>query len=217
MATPLAGIPELSESQQSKYLTHNQAIRHLEALGIGSVESVVTAEPDTTNLADGVLYAIDTGATGTFANYINHIAQYQSNSWAFYSTFTGFAIFDKAQSAYIYWDGATWKPIGSGTLAFSSSNAIALPYTLKPADLTKELVLDNATGVVNIPDSATGFQAGWQCMITLDGSGDVSILREDGSQTDLLFSAGNTQLKTQGTIAIVHRGNNVWLIRGYLE
>lgn len=83
----------------------------------------------------------------------------------------------------------------------------------------KELIVSSGTGILEIPDSISGFADYWNCMVSLDGSGDITIQREDTTDTNLLFSGGNTNnhLKTQGTIVIRHRTSNVWKIEGGLE
>ena len=93
-------------------------------------------------------------------------------------------------------------------------------YTIAPTDLKKEFQLSSQTKNILIPDSNNGFIDGWDCLITLVGTGgNVSIKRANNTRNGLLFSGGTnfTQLKTQGTVSIRHLSNNIWFINGYLE
>lgn len=107
----------------------------------------------------------------------------------------------------------------------TSSNDLDLPYTILPTDIGKELVFRDGTSPANgslfIPNDSTNFVPGWGCIVTYQGNGgDITITREDGTvPVTLVFSGGsdNNHLKDQGTIAISHRGSNIWLIVGALS
>lgn len=94
-----------------------------------------------------------------------------------------------------------------------------LPYTLNPNDIGAELVFVDAVGNLRIPDRSANFVAGWGCVVTAQGTGNLEITRVDGTKSGLVFSGGDTNnnLKNQGVIAISHRGNNIWLIVGALS
>ncbi len=113
-----------------------------------------------------------------------------------------------------YLDRATYTESTSGlikasAIAFPIPKPITLPYTIDAADIGKELIVDNATGIVKIPDLATGFADGWGCYLSLDGTSSVTVQRVSGGTMGLLI---NNQLTQQGTIIIRHRTNNTWVI-----
>jgi hypothetical protein len=101
--------------------------------------------------------------------------------------------------------------------AFQSSVITYLPYTLAITDQYKELVVTNGTGNFSIPLTTATFPVGWQCTLSLDGTGNINIQRSDNSYTNLVFSGGEPRLKTQGSVTLVHRGSNVWKVIGYLQ
>ena len=92
-------------------------------------------------------------------------------------------------------------------------------YQLVADDYKKEFFIDSQTKTILLPNDATGFDEGWDCLLTLSGTGDITFKRANNSTTGIIFSGGNTntQLKTQGTVSIRHLSNNVWFINGFLE
>lgn len=217
MTTPLASISEVESQQNNKYLVVNQAIRTLEALALGSIENFTTSVPPVSP-TEGDLYIVAPTGTGLWSGLDNQIVQYYASSWLVYKPFDGFIILDKSTSLWLKYDGSGWVVLPSDVYP---TKAITLPYTLQLGDLQKELVVNNQTGVLFIPDSLTsnGFPDYWNCRVSLDGTGDITIQRASGGTTDLLFSGGNTNthLNTQNTIAIRHRTSNIVRVVGSLS
>jgi hypothetical protein len=55
-----------------------------------------------------------------------------------------------------------------------------LPYTLLTTDLGLELAFTNATGILTIPAAGTNFVTGWGCVVSLTGTGSITIQRSGG-------------------------------------
>jgi hypothetical protein len=113
--------------------------------------------------------------------------------------------------------GVATVTFSNSSTSFQSSTIISLPYTLVTTDQYKELVVINGAGNFSIPLTTTTFPVGWQCTLSLDGTGNINIQRSDNSYTNLVFSGGEPRLKTQGSVTLVHRGSNVWKVIGYLQ
>lgn len=93
-----------------------------------------------------------------------------------------------------------------------------LPYTLKSSDRGKEIIIDGLTGQITIPDDVSGFDKGYQVLLSCGVPGDVLIEREDGNQTDLNFSNDKQRIKKKGEVTIRRRGTtNIFHISGILE
>jgi hypothetical protein len=108
--------------------------------------------------------------------------------------------------------------INPAKISYPIPSAKTLPYTLEVADLGLELAFNNATGTLIIPAAGTNFVTGWGCVVSLTGTGTITIQRASGN-TGLVFGGGSTsnKLKTQGAIAITHKGSDIWLIVGRLQ
>ena len=91
----------------------------------------------------------------------------------------------------------------------STTKTIILPYNLIAGDKGKELIINAASGVVRIPDTATGFDDGWGCWISLDGSGSVTFERASGGSSGIIQP---TTLDTDETVKLWHRGSNIWKV-----
>lgn len=109
--------------------------------------------------------------------------------------------------------------IDQAKISYPVPVVLSLPYTLLVEDLGLELAFNNATGILTIPSASTNFIAGWGCVVSLTGTGSITIQRSGGGNTGLIFGGGSTtnKLKTQGAIAITHKGSDIWLIVGRLE
>ncbi|MGL6339822.1 MAG: DUF2793 domain-containing protein [Waterburya sp.] len=104
----------------------------------------------------------------------------------------------------------------SDSLAFTSSSTRSLPYTLQVSDINKEIVVAG-TGSLYIPLTATGFVVGWQCIVSLDEIGEISIRKEGDSLSGLVFSSQFNVMRSPGSASIVYRGGSIWKILGFFE
>lgn len=164
----------------------------------------------TVDLSD---YVTQTQLTTALSNYVTNASL--ANTLLSYATL---AVLDNYMLKANYTHASNLL-INQAKISYPVSSAKTLPYTLAAADLGLELAFDNATGILTIPSSATGFVTGWGCVVSLTGTGSITIQRPGGTNTGLVFGGGSTnnKLKTQGAVAITHKGSNIWLIVGRLE
>lgn len=216
MATPIAGIIEIAENSSFKFTQHNEGLRHLEALSIGAVLDTEVLDPTSLTPAEGDLYLINGTGAGIWLGFDDYLPIYESAAWKFYAPFEGLTVFSKASKSTWCFLGGKWLNISGFT-----EDTITLPYTLTPSDRNKELIVASGTGNFNIPDLAgnpEGFEDYWECLLTLDGTGDITVQRAAGNTTNLITESGNQQLKTQGrTVKIRHRTGDIWKVDGALE
>lgn len=92
------------------------------------------------------------------------------------------------------------------------------PYTLIPDDYGKELIVSGITGNLIIPDDISAFDDNFLTILSNDGGSNILIDREDGQQTDLLFTNNKQRSQSIGRVAIGRRsGTNVIRVDGLLE
>ena len=98
-------LPYLEASQAQKHVTHNEALRLLDAL----VQSRVTEQGLTTPPgapADGTLYIPGSGATGAWASWDFNLAYYVDGAWKKIVPRVGWLIYDINQAGFYVFEGA---------------------------------------------------------------------------------------------------------------
>jgi Protein of unknown function (DUF2793) len=132
--TPNLNLPYLAAAQSQKHVTHNEAIRALDALvQIAVVSRVLTLPPS--NPADGQRYIVAPSATGAWSGQTAKIAAYQDGAWAFYAPQPGWLAWVAAEHTHVAWDGTAWVTIGG------SVNPTALVGINTTADTTNRLAV----------------------------------------------------------------------------
>lgn len=118
MMTPNLNLPYIAAAQAQKHVTHNEAIRALDAIvQIGVVTRNLTAPP---SAADGDRYIIAAGATGLWSGYEGEIAAYQDGAWMFYPPRVGWLAWIADEDRLVAFDGTDWVEAG-GTSSGSGS------------------------------------------------------------------------------------------------
>src|ERR1700709_2316989 len=76
------GLPFIEGSQAQKHVTHNEALRILDAaIQIAVLDLTRTSPPSSP--AEGDRHVVAVGATGAWAGHANAIATWQDGAWAF--------------------------------------------------------------------------------------------------------------------------------------
>jgi hypothetical protein len=106
--TPNLGLPFIEGSQAQKHVTHNEALRILDAaIQISVLDLTRTVPPSSP--AEGERHVVATGATGAWAGHVNAIATWQDGAWAFLTPRTGWCIWSVADSVVFVFDGTHWR------------------------------------------------------------------------------------------------------------
>ncbi len=166
--SPNLTLPYLDAAQAQKHVTHNDALRILDALVQPAVLSRVLTVPPLTP-ADGDRYIVPGAATGVWAAQTGKIAAYQDGAWAFYGPRTGWIVWVVAESALLIYSGSAWGA------ALGSLQNIPLAGVNTTADATNKLaVKSSATLFDNVGN-------GHQLKINKAGAGDTaSLLFQNG-------------------------------------
>jgi len=106
--TPNLMLPYIMAAQAQKHVTHNEAIRALDAIvQIGVLDRDLTAPPGSP--ADGDSYIVAAGATGAWAGNDGQIAAWQDGAWIFYAPREGWLAWVADEDLLLVWDGASWS------------------------------------------------------------------------------------------------------------
>jgi hypothetical protein len=111
--TPNLGLPYLLAAQSQKHVTHNDAIRALDALVQIAVLDRNLATPPASP-ADGDRYIVDSSPTGAWAGHAGSIAAFQDGAWMFYPPNEGWLAWIADESVEVVFNGTAWVTLSSG-------------------------------------------------------------------------------------------------------
>ena len=175
-ASPNLQLPYLDANQNQKSVTHNQALRLLDALvNIGVEASGLKAPPAAP--ADGQRWIVAPGATGAWAGRDLNIAAWQDGAWSFLAPGRGTLAYDAAGATLLFWSGTAWRSIAS-LLALLGVTALGIGTA---ADAANPLSATLNNALFNALSAGAG------------GSGDVRIKLNKaapGNTASFLFQDG---------------------------
>jgi len=131
-------LPYILAAQSQKHVTHNEALRALDAIvQLAVADKDLSAPPGSP--ADGDRYIVAASPSGAWAGHAGHIAAYQDGAWAFYEPAEGWCAWVVDEGALYVRDGGSWGVAASGGGGLSSVNPIALVGVNATADTTDRL------------------------------------------------------------------------------
>ena len=111
MPTPNLGLPFLMAAQAQKHVTHNEALRALDALvHLAVIDRDATTPPGSPS--DGNRYIVATGGAGAWEGHDLEIAAYQDGAWAFFAPRAGWRSWIGDEEVLVVWDGGAWSSVG---------------------------------------------------------------------------------------------------------
>ena len=152
-ASPNLRLPYLDANQNQKTVTHNAALRMLDALvNLHVASTVLSAPPAAPN--DGQCWIVASGGTGAWLGKDLNVAAWQDGAWSFYAPNPGYVAYVDALGGALMWNGTAWvsllgavtalalAALGIGTAAdpgnplsakLNAALFAALPTTASPA------------------------------------------------------------------------------------
>lgn len=105
--SPRLALPYLLPNQAQKHVTHNEALRRLDALvQMAVLDRDLTAPPAAPEEGGGWIVAV--GASGDWAGHESEIAAWQDGAWAFTAPGTGWLAWVMDEEALCVWTGTEW-------------------------------------------------------------------------------------------------------------
>ena len=129
--TDRLALPYIMAAQAQKHVTHNEAIRALDALVQLVLDETAAAAPPGSP-ADGACVGVGTGATGAFAGRDGTVAQWVDGAWMFHDPGDGWAAYDKATGEIVVNQSGTWvrASLVSDPALFGINASASLPNRL---------------------------------------------------------------------------------------
>ena len=112
--TPALGLPLLRAEQAQKHVTHNEALRRLDAVvQLAVLDRDLALAPAAP--AAGGRYLVAPGATGVWAGKDRQIAVWQDGAWEFLQPGEGWICWVGDEDIGLVFDGAAWVPFAGGS------------------------------------------------------------------------------------------------------
>lgn len=148
--TPNLSLPYIMPSQAQKHVTHNEALRMLDALVHLAVLDRDKATPPEAP-AEGDRYIVAAGATGAWQGAEGRIAAWQDGGWAILVPRPGWVVFVVDEGSLLVWSGSTWEGLTNSisalhNLAFLGIGTTADIENRFAAKLNKALWAARPTG-----------------------------------------------------------------------
>lgn len=135
--TPNLALPYIMAAQAQKHVTHNEAIRALDALVQLAVLDRGLATPPA-GPADGDRYIVAPSPTGAWAGQAGKVAAFQDGAWIFFAPRHGFLAWVADENALVAYDGAAWALAGGGGGSVNPTPLVGVNAT---ADTTNRLAV----------------------------------------------------------------------------
>jgi Protein of unknown function (DUF2793) len=153
--TPNLGLPFIEGSQAQKHVTHNEALRILDAaIQIAVLDLTRTSPP--ASPAEGERHVVAAGATGAWAGHVNAIATWQDGAWAFLAARTGWCIWSVADNVVFVFDGTHWRDLRDLPVTLDNAAHVGINTTASAPNLLS--VKSNAAllSAINVADGGSG-------------------------------------------------------------
>jgi hypothetical protein len=161
-------LPYILAAQSQKHVTHNEALRVLDALvQLAVVDKDLSAPPGAP--AEGHCYIVGASPTGAWAGHAGHVAAFQDGAWAFHPPLEGWVAWVSDEDTLYAFNGTNWVVGGSGV------NPASLVGVNATADSTNRLSVVSPASLFNHAG------AGHQLKINKAAAGDTgSVLFQTG-------------------------------------
>jgi hypothetical protein len=103
-------LPYIMPSQAQKHVTHNEALRILDAIVQLAIIDRGLADPPPSP-TEGDRYIVAAGATGAWEGKDNRIAAWQDDGWNFLDPKPGWLAFVLDEAALFSWTGSAWQAV----------------------------------------------------------------------------------------------------------
>jgi hypothetical protein len=112
-STPNLGLPYIMAAQSQKHVTHNEAIRALDAIVQLSVLDRHLGTPPGSP-AEGARYIVAASPTGAWSGHAGEVAAYQDGAWMFYAPAEGWIAWIADEDIAVVWSGSAWVSLATG-------------------------------------------------------------------------------------------------------
>jgi len=120
LISPNLNLPYLAPAQAQKHVTHNEALRQLDAIVQLSVSAITNTVPNAPE--NGYRLIVGNIPEGLFEGHPNKLAAFQDGAWAFYPPKKGWRAYVENLSELHIFDGTNWETINNSGANTGSGN-----------------------------------------------------------------------------------------------
>ncbi|HVV63278.1 MAG TPA: DUF2793 domain-containing protein [Pseudolabrys sp.] len=149
------GLPNIEAAQAQKHVTHNDALRMLDALVQLAVADRDLSTPPASP-AEGGRWIVKATGTDAWIGHDNAIAAWQDGAWQFYAPQTGWRVYVADEGVLLAWNGTAWGDVSTVPSEMQDLSLLGVGAT---ADTTNPLsaILNNALFTAkNVADGGDG-------------------------------------------------------------
>ena len=112
-ATSNLSLPFIMAAQAQKHVTHNEALRALDAVvQLMVLDKDLNSPPGSP--VEGARYIVAASPTGAWSGHAGKVAAYQDGAWGFYSPREGWLAWAADEDALYVWTGSAWSAFAGG-------------------------------------------------------------------------------------------------------
>lgn len=141
----ILGLPYIQPAQAQKHVTHNEALRVLDAVVQLNVLSAALPTPPVTP-AEGDRYLVPAAAGGDWTGYDTQLAVWDNGAWLYIAAQTGWVAFVRDMAAPVWFDGTAWLPATPDVTELQNMALLGVGTT---ADATNPLSVSGAATLLN--------------------------------------------------------------------
>lgn len=157
-------LPYILAAQSQKHVTHNEALRALDAIvQLAVADKDLSTPPGSPG--EGDRYIVGASPTGSWSGHAMHVAAWQDDAWAFYAPVAGWLAWVDDESQSYLFSGGAWVPAPGGG---GSVNPVSLVGVNATADATNRLSVASPASLFNHDG------AGHQLKINKDAAGNTA-------------------------------------------
>ncbi|MTH66080.1 DUF2793 domain-containing protein [Paracoccus shanxieyensis] len=212
------GLPYLLAAQAQKHVTHNEALRLLDAMvQLSVLDRTRTAPPPSP--ADGNRHLVASGATGLWAGWDLNIAFWVDGAWIRLVPRTGWLVWVAAEGLFLVWTGSAWEVVGEPrdvsdavfSLVNDSDPTKKATFSLAgiSAGTTRSYTLPNTSSELAILAGTQTFSGNKTFSGTLTASGTITVSAASatiGTATTTATYGMGTGATTNGVTKTVNMG-----------
>ncbi len=164
------GLPFIEGSQAQKHVTHNEALRILDAvIQVAVLDTDRTAPPASPD--DGDRHIVAAAPTGAWAGHAAAIATWEDGAWRFLAPHTGWIAWSIADDVLFVFDGAIWRDLRELPVSLDSIDRIGI-NTL--ADAFNRLSVRSNAMLLNNIATGDGGSGDVRLQMSKEGAGNTA-------------------------------------------
>lgn len=131
--SPSLSLPFIQPAQAQKHITHNEALRILDAVTQLSVLDATLSTPPG-QPEEGDRYIVNGVGTDAWANHDHQVTIWSDNAWHFFVPAIGWRADVTGTGAVLRFDGTAWQAVGGGTTSFQNVPEVGVNTTADPVN-----------------------------------------------------------------------------------